>query len=87
MMTKRAAKNYIHKLVASESKKKNRKGKGKRCYSSDSDGSESSSSEATRSWRSGMSGAEQMHMIASAGLYPNDSNIEFEPEEERCYRK
>ena len=83
---KKAAKQYIHKLVASESKKK-RKGKGKRRYSSDSSVSESSSSEDSRSWRSGMSGAEQMHMIASAGLDPNDSDIEFDPEDERKYRK
>ena len=75
-------------MVASE-RKKIRKGKGKRRgrYSSDSSGSESSSSEGTRSWRSGMSGAEQMHMIASAGLNPNDSDIEFEPEDERRYKK
>ena len=52
-MSKKAAKNYIHKMVASESKK-NRKGKGKRRYSSDSSGSESSPSKDSRSWRSGM---------------------------------
>ena len=34
-----------------------------------------------------MTGAEQMHMIASAGLDPNDSDIEFDPEDERKYRK
>ena len=34
-----------------------------------------------------MTGAEQMHMIASAGLNPNDSDIEFEPDNERRYRK
>ena len=85
-MTKKATKNYIHKMVASKLKK-NRKGKGKRRYSSDSGGSESSSSEDTRSWRSGMSGAKQMHMIWSAGLDPNDSDIEFDPEDERKYRK
>ena len=34
-----------------------------------------------------MSGAEQMHMIWATGLDPYDSDIEFEPEDERCYRK
>ena len=86
-ITKKATCNYIKSMVASESKKQIRKGRGKRRYSSDSSGSESSSSEGTRSWRSGMSGAEQMHMIASAGLNPNNSDIEFEPDDERRYRK
>ena len=86
-MIKKATCNYIKTMVASESKKKNRKGKGKRRYSSDSSGSESSSSEDTQSWRSGLSGVEQIHMIWAAGLDPNDSDIEFAPEDERCYRK
>ena len=88
-MTKKATQQYIKTMVASESKKKIRKGKKKRRgrYSSDSSGSESSSSEGTRSWRSGMSGAEQMHMIAAARLDPDDSDIEFDPEDERRYRK
>ena len=34
-----------------------------------------------------MSGAEQMHMITAAGLDPDDSDIEFEPDNERRYRK
>ena len=34
-----------------------------------------------------MSGVEQMHMILAAGLDPNDSDIEFDPEDERRYRK
>ena len=86
-MTKKATQNYIKTMVASETKKKIRKGRGKRRYSSDSSGSESSSSEGTRSWRRGMTGAEQMHMIAAARLDPDDSDIEFEPEDERRYRK
>ena len=34
-----------------------------------------------------MSGAEQMHMIWAAGLDPNDSDIEFDPEDKHKYRK
>ena len=87
-MTKKATRNYIKTKIASESKKKIRKGKGKgkRRYSSDSSSPESSSSDG-ESWRSGMSGAEQMYMLASAGINPNDSDIEFEPEDERRYKK
>ena len=33
-----------------------------------------------------MSGAEQMHMLASAGINPIDSDIEFEEGDERRYR-
>ena len=84
-MTKKATRNYIKTMVASESKKKIRKGKGKQHYSSNSSSSESSSSE-DESWRSGISGVEQMHMLASAGINPNDSDIEFEPEDERRYK-
>ena len=86
-MSKKATRDYIKNMVASESKKKIRKGRGKRRYSTDSSGSESSSSEGTRSWRSGMSGAEQMYMIAAAGLNPDDSDIEFDPDDERRYKK
>ena len=28
-----------------------------------------------------------MNMLASAGINPNDSDIEFEPEDERRYKK
>ena len=85
-MTKKATLNYIKIMVVSESKKNIRKGKRKRRYSSDSDSSESSSSDG-ESWRSGMSGAEQMHMLASAGINPNDSDIEFDPEDGRRHKK
>ena len=79
------AKNNIKQMVTDESKKqkKIRGKKSKRRYSSSS--SESSNSE-EESWRSGMIGVEQMHMLASAGINPNDSDIEFEPEDERRYK-
>ena len=34
-----------------------------------------------------MSGAEQMHMLASAGINPADSDIEFTSEDEKRYKK
>ena len=76
--------NYIKQMISSDSKKR-RKGKGKRRYTSDSSSDESSSDGST--WRSGMSGAEQMHMLASAGINPNNSDIEFASEDEKQYRK
>ena len=85
-VSKKATRNYIKQMVTSESKKKIRKGKGKRRYSSDSSSSEESSSDGELR-RSSMSGVEQMHMPASAGINPNDSDIEFEPEDERRYKK
>ena len=81
-MTKFAAKNYIKQIVLSETKK-GREGKGKHSYSSND--SDSSSDE--ESWRSDMSGAEQMHMLASAGINPNDSDIEFDSANEKRYQK
>ena len=78
-MSKKATRNYIKQMIPSDSKK-NRKGKEKRRYSSDSSSEESSSD--GESWRSGMSRAEQMHMLASAGINPNDSDIEFDPDDE-----
>ena len=83
-MSKKATQNYIKQMIPSDSKK-NRKGKGKRRYSSDSSSEESSSD--GESWRSGMSGAEQMHMLASAGINPNDSDIEFASDDEKRYKK
>ena len=34
-----------------------------------------------------MTGAEQMHMLASARIDPNDSDIEFTSEDEKRYKK
>ena len=82
-MTKKANK-YIKQIVTAETKKKIKKGKGKRRYSSSS--LESSGSE-EKSRRSGMSGAEQNHMLASAGINLNNSDIEFPSNDEKRYRK
>ena len=81
-MTKKAAKHYIKQMVTSETKKTNKN--KKRRYSSSNSGSSSIDED---SWRIGMTGAEQIHMIASAGLDPNDSDIEFESDDEKRYRK
>ena len=81
-MTKKT-KNYIKQMVTAETKKQIRKVKSKRRYSSSS--SESSGSE-EESWRSGMTGAEQMYMLASASINPNNSDIEFPSNDEKRYR-
>ena len=68
------------------STKKRGNGKHRRSsYSSSS--SDSSSSEDEESWRSGLNGAEQMHVLASAGINPSDDNIDFEDDDLRRYRK
>ena len=51
----------------------------------DSDSSDSDSS--VDSWRTGLSKAEQMHVLASSGNDPNDSDIEFDKSEIRRYKK
>ena len=39
------------------------------------------------SWRRGLSKAEKMHVLASSGNDPNDSDIEFDKSEIRRYKK
>ena len=39
------------------------------------------------SWKRGLSKAEQMHVLASSGNNPNDSDIEFDKSEIRRYKK
>ena len=58
------------------------KGKRRRSYSSSD-----SSSDEEESWRSGLNGAEQMHLLASAGISSSDDNIEIEDDDLRRYRK
>ena len=64
---------------------KGRKGKRrKQSY----DSSESNSSNDGESWMSGLHGAEQMHILASAGINPNGSDIEFEESDaKRCWKQ
>ena len=71
-------------MVLFETKKRLRKKKGKQRHSYDSNNSDSSNDE--ESWRSGMSGAEQTHILVSAGINPNDSNIEFDSSDKKRYR-
>ena len=64
------------------SSRQRRKGKRRRSYNS-----RDSSSDEEESWRSGLDGAEQMHVLASAGINPSDDNIEIENDDLRLYQK
>ena len=62
-----------------------KKGKGKQRRSCDSSNSDSSSD--NESWRSGLSGDEQIHIHVSAKINPSEDNIEFEDNNIKGYRK
>ena len=81
-MSRRETKEYIKTMVSSK-----KRGKGKRRSSYSSSSSDSSASSDDESWRSGLNGAEQMHVLASAGINPSDDNIDFEDDDLRRYRK
>ena len=51
----------------------------------DSNISDSDSKE--ESWRRGLNKAEQMHVLASSGSNPDNSDIEFDRDELRLYKK
>ena len=72
-LTKDDAKQYM-KMALAKHRKHN-------LDSSDSDAS------SVDSWRRGISKAEQIHVLASSGNDPNDSDIEFDKGEIRRYRK
>ena len=48
---------------------------------------DSSDSDGEDSWKHGMNQAEQMHVLASAGIDPNDRDIQFSPSDLKRYRK
>ena len=77
-MTKKA-KNYTKKMVTDESKKQ-KKIRGKKNGVTVAVIQNHLTVKMNR-------GAEQMHMLASAGINPNNSDIEFEPDDKRRYRK
>jgi hypothetical protein len=52
---------------------------GASCPSRDSDKEDS--------WKQGLNQAEQMHVLASANINPNESNIEFDKDDLRRYKK
>ena len=79
-MSQSETKEYIKTMVSSRQRGK---GKRRRSYSS----SDSSLSEDEESWRSGLNGAEHMHVLASAGINPSDDSIEIEDDDLRCYQK
>jgi len=62
-------KNYIKQMVSS-----NKRRKGMQSY----DSSDSDSSSDGESWRSGIRGAGQIHILALAGINPSNSDIGFE---------
>ena len=78
-MSQSETKEYIKTMVSSQQRGK---GKRRRSYSSSD-----SSSDEEESWRNGLDGAEQMHVLASAGINPSDDNIEIENDDLRHYRK
>ena len=49
--------------------------------------SDSSDSDDENSWKQGLNQAEQMHVLASAGVAPNERNINFDPSDLKRYRK
>ena len=83
-MSKTTTKNYIKQMVSSETKK-NQKQKEKQRHSYNSNWYDSSSDE--ESWRSGLSGVKQMHMFASTSINLNDSDIQFDSSNKKCYKK
>ena len=52
-------------------------------HNSDSSNSDSE----TELWRRDMNSAEQMHVLASAGISPSDSDIEIDNKDLRRYQK
>jgi hypothetical protein len=51
------------------------------------DDGDSDSDDGDTGWRSGMSAAEQMHVLASSGNDPNDSDVEFDTDDLKKYKK
>ena len=49
--------------------------------------SDSSNSDEEDSWKQGLNQAEQMHVLASANINPNERNIEFDKDDLRRYKK
>ena len=51
------------------------------------DSNSSDSDSADEAWRRGMNSAEQMHVLASTGISPSNSDIEIDNDDLRCYMK
>ena len=49
--------------------------------------SDSSDSDDEHSWKNGLNQAEQMHVLASAGVDPNERDINFDPSDLKRYKK
>ena len=52
-----------------------------------SNGSDSDSEDDKQPWKKGLNTAEQMHVLASAGISPDDDDIEFDKDELKAYKK
>ena len=52
-----------------------------------SNGSNSDSEDNKQPWKKGMNTAEQMHVLASAGISPDDDDIKFDKDELKAYKK
>ena len=50
-------------------------------------GDSNSSDSDDEDWKHGMNQAEQMHVLASAGVDPSNKNIQFDPADLKRYRK
>ena len=59
----------------------------KQCKGQRHDADSSDSDSEDESWRRGMNNAEQMHVLASAGINSSDSDIEIDNDDLRRYRK
>ena len=46
-----------------------------------------SDSDDDQGWRTGMSAGEQMHVLAASGNDPNDSDIDFDSDDLKKYKK
>ena len=70
--TKKDAKQYMKSMFAKQAS-------GNSSDSSDSDDEDS--------WKHGLNQAEQMHVLASAGVDPNERDINFNPSDLKRYKK
>ena len=55
---------------------------GSGCFDSDSDDSNNKDS-----WKDGLNQAKQMHVLASAGINPNERNIDIDDDDIKRYKK
>ena len=59
----------------------------KQMLANNSNGSGLDSEDNKQPWKKGLNTAEQMYVLASAGISPDDDNIEFDKDELKAYKK